>query len=62
MIVASSESELDGLLKELEEYYSGLTVNRGRVLKYLGMVFDFKTEGVCKVTMDGGALEHLSGN
>jgi hypothetical protein len=46
MIAAPSESELDGLLKEPEDHYSGLTVNRGRVLNYRGMVFDFKTEGV----------------
>jgi hypothetical protein len=32
MITAPSESEFDGLLKELKEHYSGLTVNRGRVL------------------------------
>jgi hypothetical protein len=60
MIAAPSESELDGLLKELEEHYTGLTVNRGRVLNYLGMVFDFKTEGLCKVTMDGFVEDLLS--
>jgi hypothetical protein len=60
MIAAPSESELDGLLKELEEHYSGLTVNRGRVINYLGMVFDFKTEGVCKITIDGFVEDLLS--
>jgi hypothetical protein len=60
MFAAPSESELDGLLKELEKHYIGLTVNRGRVLNYLGMVSGFKTKGVCKVTMDGFVEELLS--
>jgi hypothetical protein len=62
MIATPSEFELDGLLKELEEHYSELTVNRGRVLNHLGMVFDFKTEMGNYGRICGGHLEHLSGN
>jgi hypothetical protein len=39
--------------------YSGLTVNLGKVLNYLGRVFDFKTQGMRKITMDGFAEDLL---
>ena len=51
------------LSKELSGMYSELTVHRGKVLQYLGMVFNFEREGKCKITMDGyvrDLLEYVS--
>jgi hypothetical protein len=60
MITAPAESDIDSLLTELEEHYSGLSVSRGKILNYLGMVLNFEADGVCKVTMDGFVEDLLS--
>ena len=49
----------DDLIKILKEEYESIfedgsgkmTVNRGKVHKYLGMTLDYTTKGLCKVTM-----------
>jgi hypothetical protein len=50
---ADSEATIDDIIAEIGSKYKSLQVNRGRVLDYLGMTFDFTTDGTCKVTMDG---------
>jgi len=59
MITAVSEEALDRLIAEVECVYPGLSINRGRVFNYLGMTFDFETEGKAKVTMNGYVNELL---
>jgi hypothetical protein len=53
LITASSEAAIDEIIGELEMLYPNLEVHRGRVLNYIGMVFDFRAPGKVKVTMDG---------
>jgi Reverse transcriptase (RNA-dependent DNA polymerase) len=55
-ITASSESELDRVIASLDRLYSdavhSITIQRGRVIEYVGMVFDFSENKVVRVTMD----------
>ena len=50
-ITAKSEEHIDGIIKEIGNYYPKLQVHRGRVFNYLGMVFDYTEIGKCKITM-----------
>jgi hypothetical protein len=52
-ISASDEDAISMLISELEEYYPGLSVNRGKELNYLGMVFEFTKDNKVIISMDG---------
>jgi len=52
-VTAGSEEVLDKLFEDLSVRYPALVIKRGRVMEYLGMVFDFRQEGKVKITMDG---------
>ena len=61
LITAGSEDKIDNLVGELEGFYPGLSVKRGRVFSYVGMTFDFESlKGKVKITMDGYMDEILS--
>ena len=53
MITASTEDVIDKLTNELNEVYPGLSTQRGQKLEYIGMVFDFTVQNICRITMDG---------
>ena len=53
MVTACSEGHIDVIITELSASYRNLSIQRGRKLDYLGMVFDFTVKGKCKITMDG---------
>ena len=59
MISAKSEGHIDKFVSDLKKKYKELTVQRGSVLEYLGMVFDFKTQGKVKITMSGYLKDFL---
>jgi hypothetical protein len=52
-IFASNEQHIDGFLDELRTRFPEVSVKRGRVIHYLGMVFDYTPVGKVKITMDG---------
>ena len=49
----STDEILDRCIKEIENEFGEVTVHKGNVLNYLGMVFDFVNKGKVKITMDG---------
>ena len=51
-VSASSELHIDSLIKELDSLFDSVSCERGRVLNYLGMVFDFSDEGKVRVSMN----------
>ena len=53
MLTAKSEENITGILNELQKLYPKLEIERGRIINYLGMQFDFSMDLKCKVTMDG---------
>ena len=53
MITCEDKSAVEDLLVHLERTYKTITINRGEVQNYLGMVFDFKTKGVVNIGMEG---------
>jgi hypothetical protein len=53
LITAKTDFIIDGIIKELEISYNKLSIQRGEVINYIGMVFDFRVTGRCKITMDG---------
>lgn len=52
MITCALEDTIEWIISALEEKYSTITVNRGEVHSYLGTVFDFRTPGSVKITME----------
>jgi len=59
-ISAHSDEAIDNIIAQLQKKYQKLSVQRGSVINYIGMVFDFTESGKCKVTMDGYVEELLS--
>jgi hypothetical protein len=45
LITAPSKTDITNLIDELKQIYGELTVNMGIKINYLGMVFDFSTNG-----------------
>ena len=43
------EKEVNEVLVALEEEYGKLEIQRGKVLEFLGLMLDYRTEGVCKI-------------
>lgn len=66
-ISAKTEDHVSKVIEDIEALYPSLSVKRGRVLDYLGMQFDFREAGKCRVTMSGyinellGACDHIPG-
>jgi hypothetical protein len=65
MITASEEAVVDRIIAELDKLYSGpdgqITIQRGRKLEYVGMVFVFNEDKTVSVTMDGYVVDLLEG-
>jgi hypothetical protein len=59
MVTCSNQSMIDETLDLLKQTYQTVTVHEGKVHSYLGMTFDFSTEGKVKITMDGYIQELL---
>jgi ATP-dependent protease HslVU (ClpYQ) peptidase subunit len=59
-ITATSENHIDTIIAEIQQLYPNLSVHRGSILNYIGMVFDFRSPGKCKITMDGYVDDLLS--
>jgi histone deacetylase 1/2 len=54
LITAKNEDNIDQIITELQNKYAEtLTVQRGKIIEYIGMVFDFNVSGQVKVTMNG---------
>jgi hypothetical protein len=66
-VSAKTEDHVSKVIEDIEALYPSLSVKRGRVLDYLGMTFDFREAGKCRVTMSGyikellGACDHIPG-
>ena len=50
-VTAKDEQTLDKVLIELEYIYKGLSVQRGKMINYLGMRLDFSENEKVKITM-----------
>ena len=50
-ITSDSEKELDKIDKTLREKYGGVTSQKGRVHDYLGIRWDFTSEGQVSMSM-----------
>ena len=60
MLTCKNDGNMELALKEIEAKFGEVTIHRGKVLNYLGMVFDFSETGRVRVTMDGFVQEMLS--
>ena len=58
MMSCKSDNNMEIALKEIESKFGEVTIQRGNVLNYLGMVFDFSIKGKVKVNM-GGFIEEM---
>jgi hypothetical protein len=65
MVTAASEETIDNIIGQLDRLYSSseasITIQRGRKLEYVGMVFVFNEDRTVSVTMDGYVGELLDG-
>ena len=52
MISSKDEKRIDNIISEIESLYPGLTKSRGRVLKYIGMTFNFEQLGRVLISME----------
>lgn len=63
MITASTEAAIDNIISEIDRLYSDseaqITIQRGRKLEYVGMVFIFNEDRTVSVTMDGYIVDLL---
>ena len=53
MISSSDDKRLDKVIKEIEDLYPGLTKNRGKILNYIGMTFNYEQLGKVSISMEG---------
>ena len=57
LVTAPGDNVIDGLVKEFgaryNDEYASITVQRGKRIEYVGMVFSFNEAGIVRVTMDG---------
>ena len=53
MITCADEGMLDATIEEIQGLFDGSTVNKGKVQSYLGMIFDFESDGLVSIKMDG---------
>ena len=59
MITTRGEDILTEEIKLISEKFGELTVSRGKKLNYLGMYFDYTTNGQVKITQDGFIADFL---
>ena len=60
-ITSSNEFNIDQVIAEIEILYPGLTNQRGRIIKYIGMTFDYSKHGCVRITMANYINEVLEG-
>ena len=53
MVTCKDDVVMETALEEIESTFGEVTIQRGNVLNYLGMTFDFSEKGKVKVTMEG---------
>ena len=51
-VTAHCDSDLDDLESMLRAKYPEITSRRGKIVNYVGMTFDFTTDGEVRITMD----------
>ena len=51
LVTNRKDTNINKLIKELNETFNEVSTERGETLNYLGMVFDFSTKGKVKVSM-----------
>ena len=63
-ITGPSELSLDATIREIDNLYTNteqsITIQRGKIIEYLGMVFNFETAGRVRVSMDNYVVDLLS--
>ena len=53
MITCVNGEVLDTTISEIQGLFNGSTVHKGKIQSYLGMVFDFESDGLVSIKMDG---------
>jgi hypothetical protein len=53
LITAIRDADIDLFLEEFARHVPKFTINRDRVISYLGMQFDFRIDGEVSITMKG---------
>jgi hypothetical protein len=61
-ITCVDEITLDRVIGEIENIYPGLSKQRGRVINYIGMTFDYRQEGRVRITMNKFISDLLDDN
>jgi len=61
LTTCTSETEIDIFLAYLRTQFPVITVHEGKMLSYLGMMFDFREEGAVYVTMQKTVDDILEG-
>ena len=63
-ITGPSELSLDSTIAEIDNLYTdaeqSITIQRGKIIEYVGMVFNFETVGKVRVSMDNYVIDLLS--
>jgi len=52
LVTTKSEEHIDRIEKELNSFYGGVEIHRGRTMEYLGIVFDNSNEEYLEISMD----------
>ena len=60
-ITSNNESNIDQVIAEIEILYPGLTKQRGRIINYIGMTFDYSMHNCVRITMANYINEVLEG-
>ena len=60
-ITGNSEFNIDQVIAEIEILYPGLTKQRGRIINYIGMTFDYSKHDCVRITMSNYINEVLEG-
>ena len=60
-ITSKNEFIIDQVIEEIEALYPGLSKQRGRIINYLGMTFDYSISGKVKITMANYIKDVLEG-
>ena len=61
LFVTCSDSDiLDGIVLQIDAMFKGCTLHRGAIHSYLGMIFDFSTQGEVHIAMDGYVEDFLA--
>ena len=59
-ITSQNEDILTNVIKEIGNNYQSLTIQRGKILEFLGMTFDFSVARKVRITMNGFINDFLS--